>query len=428
METMNAPKRALVGYDNFVRHNPMTDKFDVQRFDHIEYYCGDALTTYNRFRWGLGMNLVAKSDQSTGNQLYASYVCQSGEVKFIFTSPYGPPLEGVPIKTPHPNYSQSQAHQFFQHHGLAVRAIGIRVADATIAYNNCVSSGAKGVTAPQILLDDRSGEELVMSEIWAYGDVVLRFVSGNFNGSFLPNYEPLQVTKRLDFGMIRVDHIVGNVPSLFETTDYIMSSTGFHEFAEFVASDVGTLDSGLNSMVIASNNEMILMPINEPTFGTPRKSQIQTYLEMNGGAGVQHIAILTCDIFTTVQEMRQRTDFGGFDFMPAPSGQYYANLPNRIGDVLSPEQYKRVEELGLLADKDDQGTLLQIFTKPLGDRMTIFIEIIQRIGCDKDELGKQIEQKAGCGGFGKGNFSELFKSIEEYEKLLDGSAARATGM
>ncbi len=199
-----------------------------------------------------------------------------------------------------------------------------------------------------------------------------------------------------------------------------MNMTGFHEFSEFTADDVGTVDSGLNSMVLASNNEYILMPVNEPTYGTKRRSQIQTYLEHNNGAGVQHIAILTNDVFATVREMRKRSLCGGFEFMPAPGPDYYKKIPDRIGHgVLSDEKLKELEELGLLADKDDQGVLLQVFTKPIGDRPTAFLEIIQRIGCDIDEQGHKKEQTAGCGGFGKGNFSELFKSIENFEKSLE---------
>ena len=162
------------------------------------------------------------------------------------------------------------------------------------------------------------------------------------------------------------------------------------------------------------------MPFNEPTFGTRRKSQIQTYLEHNNGAGVQHIALKTDDIFRSVAELRKRTFCGGFDFMPAPGQDYYDKVPERIGEsTLTPEQLKELQSLGLLADRDDQGVLLQVFTRPLGDRPTLFFEIIQRIGCDRDEHHQPKAQAFGCGGFGKGNFSELFKSIEEFEKTMD---------
>ena len=191
------------------------------------------------------------------------------------------------------------------------------------------------------------------------------------------------------YGIRRIDHIVGNVPNLIEAVNYVARATGFHQFAEFTAADVGTVDSGLNSMVMANANEMILLPINEPTFGTKRKSQIQTYLEQNEGAGVQHIAVKTDDIFATMREMRQRKHLGGFDFMPQPSEGYYQRLPQKIGDALTAEEYALCKELGILVDRDDQGVLLQIFTRPVGDRPTVFFEIIQRIGCmDKQVCGR----------------------------------------
>lgn len=225
-----------------------------------------------------------------------------------------------------------------------------------------------------------------------------------------------------------------------------------HEFAEFTAEDVGTVDSGLNSMVLANNDEYVLLPVNEPTFGTRRKSQIQTYLEYNDGPGVQHLALKTQDIFRTMRLMREQSTCGGLEFMPRSSEAYYRygnlspdpmprppamqhqaichllyrELPEKIGDSLTAEQLKEAEELGILVDKDDQGVLLQIFTKPIGDRPTLFFEIIQRVGCEKKhqvqtdqgEMKEVVTQAGGCGGFGKGNFKELFKSIERYEDEL----------
>ena len=212
------------------------------------------------------------------------------------------------------------------------------------------------------------------------------------------------------------------MPCLLETVDYIARFTGFHEFAEFTAEDVGTVDSGLNSMVLASNDERVLLPVNEPTYGTRRRSQIQTYLVHHGGEGVQHIALFTDDIFRTVAAMRNAGRRGGFAFMDAPSAEYYRELPARIGGALEADALAKAEELGLLVDRDDQGVLIQVFTRPLGDRPTLFLEIIQRVGCMLDdpdgEEGEQI-QSGGCGGFGKGNFKELFKSVEEFERSLE---------
>ncbi|KAL0305343.1 UNVERIFIED_CONTAM: 4-hydroxyphenylpyruvate dioxygenase [Sesamum calycinum] len=314
----------LVGFRNFIRTNPKSDHFLVHRFHHVEFWCGDAINTAKRFSWGLGMPLVAKSDLSTGNSAHASYLLRSGQLNFVFTAPYSPS-----ISTP-----SSAPSQF-----LLLRP-------------------------PLFYFFPRPR-------------------------GFLPGFEPVDNEmsyQELDYGIRRLDHAVGNVPELGPVVNYLKEFTGFHEFAEFTAEDVGTAESGLNSVVLANNNENVLFPLNEPVYGTKRKSQIQTYLEHNEGPGVQHLAL---------------------------------NLKSRAGDVLTDEQIEECEKLGILVDRDDQGTLLQIFTKPVGDRPTIFIEIIQRIGCMlKDEEGK-LYQKGGCGGFGKGNFSELFKSIEEYEKMLE---------
>lgn len=362
---------------------------------------------------------MAKSDLTTGNKHYASVVNQSNDIVFVFTAPYNNPNDQADSKIPQGEFSQEAAHAFISKHGLAVRALGISVSDARAAFEQCVANGGVGVLTPREVTDDTTGQTMVISEVQYFGDTVLRWVSGNFEGPYLPNYAPVN-SPDLNYGLTRIDHTVSNVPNLIEAVDYAMGMTGMHEFAEFTAEDVGTVDSGLNSMVMANNNEFVLLPVNEPTFGTRRKSQIQTFLEHNNGAGLQHFALKTNDIFETMRELRKRSYIGGFEFMPAPGADYYAKVPGRIGeDTLTAEQLKELQELGLLADRDDQGVLLQVFTKPLGDRPTCFIEIIQRIGCDKDAAGAPKEQSAGCGGFGKGNFSELFKSIEEFEKTLE---------
>lgn len=413
----------LVGYANFKRNNPMTDKFAVKKFDHIEFYSGDALNVSRRWALALGMALVAKSDQSTGNSTYASYVMQSHDIKLVFTAPYTAAGDKSQSKIAHPQFDTAKAQAFFNKHGVAASAVGIEVEDAAEAYRIAVENGAVSIAEPATLVNEATGAKAVVSEVLLYtkGDVALRFISFSegYDHPFLPGYETVtDQGPRLNYGIKRIDHAVGNVHNLIEQIDYVAKITGWHEFAEFTAEDVGTVDSGLNSMVMASNNEMVLLPFNEPTFGTKRKSQIQTYLEQNDGEGLQHLALKTDDIFATMRKLKAATNLGGFDFMPPASPAYYKNLPEKIGDVLTPDQYKELEELGLLADKDDQGVLLQIFTKPCSDRPTFFIEIIQRIGCmTKNQKGEE-EQTGGCGGFGKGNFSELFKSIEDYEKTL----------
>jgi len=413
--------KQLVGYNNFKRNNPMTDRFEMDNWHHIEFWCQDATNVSKRFAIGMGMQQVAKSDQSTGNQNFASYVMKTHEVLFAFSAPYSTKTE-KPNNKPAMPHDIAFMHEFNMRHGLAVRAVGITVKDAEEAFRISTENGGIGVTPP-FTMEDKEGGKAIIAEIKMYGDVVLRFVQVvDYNGPFLPGYAK-EEGMPLTYGVKRLDHAVGNVPVLLDQVNYFMKALGWHEFAEFTSEDVGTVDSGLNSMVMANNNEYILLPINEPTFGTPRKSQIQTYLEQNEGAGLQHLALKTDNIFETMRLMKKMSFAGGFDFMPRPSESYYRNLPKKVGNSLTEEQYKEVEELGLLVDKDDQGVLLQVFTKPIGDRPTIFLEIIERVGCMKKKpTTEELFQAAGCGGFGKGNFSELFKSIEDYEKTLDGSA------
>ena len=299
---------------------------------------------------------------------------------------------------------------------------------------------------------------LTTAAIALYGDVLLRLVSGPFAGPFLAGYAaepgaPDAAAGVGTLGLARLDHAVGNVPALLPAANAVIAATGFHEFAEFTAADVGTVDSGLNSVVLANNAENVLLPMNEPTFGTARPSQIQTFLDHHGGPGVQHLALKTDDAFATLRALRARTAGGapGFALMAPASPAYYKGLRTKVGDVLSEAQLAEAEALGLLVDRDDQGVLLQIFTRPLSDRPTVFLEIIQRVGClrtapaaevaargtaagvvdgpvedaaaagsmaEAEAVSVVVEQAGGCGGFGKGNFSELFKSIEDYEKDL----------
>ena len=430
-EQPSAPKRhKLVGYKNFKRHNPMSDRFAMHGFHHVEFWCGDATTAASRFSVGLGMQLIAKSDLSTGNKSYASYVLNSNDLTFVFSAASYRPAgdDDAGSSAPFPAHDPSAMRAFVDKHGLGVRAVGVSVDDARQAYEASVANGGRGVLPPTDL-----GGGAVIAEVSLYGDVVLRYVSGvddDAKKTFLPKYadaRPPSTAAPLTYGLRRLDHAVGNVHDLIETVDYITAFTGMHQFAEFTAEDVGTVDSGLNSMVLANNNEFVLLPVNEPTFGTKRKSQIQTYLEQNDGPGLQHLALKTDDVFATVRAMRAHGGGrGGFEFQAPASAEYYQNMKARVGeDALSPEQFAQVQELGLLVDRDDQGVLVQIFTKPLGDRPTVFIEIIQRVGCarepkpETDGALPEREQAAGCGGFGKGNFSELFKSIEKYERTLE---------
>lgn len=412
----------LQGFDKFKRENPMSDKINALSFNHLEFFCGDATTASKRFIGSMGVELAAKSDLSTGNDLFSSYVMQTGTARLVFTAAYHAVDHPAKEHVPFPGYSAKKAAAFTTKHGLAVYAIGIDVEDVPKTFETMVTNGGIPVLEPVVVKDTNPEKgSAVMAEISLYGDVVIRLIDAReYKGNFLPNYEDVvpRGTKLGKYGIDRVDHIVGNVHSLQSTLTYIKNMTGFHEFAEFTAEDVGTVDSGLNSCVLANNNEMILLPVNEPTFGTKRKSQIQTYLEQNEGEGVQHIAFFSNHIFNTLDLMRQATTWGGFELMPGQGPDYYQRVRERVGvgaDGLSEEQYKLAEDMGVLIDKDDQGILLQIFTKPIGDRPTIFFEIIQRVGC----MNELAVQKPGCGGFGKGNFRDLFKSIEQYENDLN---------
>ena len=415
----------LVGYDNFVRSNPESDRFEVHQFHHLELLCGDAKMTASHLCTALGFKPIARSNMITGNKTYSSVAVGSGSVTFVCTAPYGDQGGSVSISTsndkelPNPAFVAEDARAKFAIHGMHVTAVGIKVADAAYAHDRAVAGGAESLALPHT--DEASGVIISAVRLYPGGDAALRFVSGEALGSlpFLPGYEAAPADSRGGtYGIERIDHVVGNVPDLLAAVDYLIGATGFHAFAEFTAEDVGTVDSGLNSMVLASNSEAVLLPINEPTSGGKRKSQILTYLEQHGGPGVQHVALKTADIFGTVAAMRTaHAAHGGFELMDRPRESYYDKLKARLGkDHISNDTAAKCRELGILADRDDQGVLLQIFTKPIGDRSTLFLEIIQRIGCTLDPVtNAAIEQTPGCGGFGKGNFHELFRAIEEYE-------------
>lgn len=375
--TLAVPEFNLVGYKNFVRHNPKSDRFAAKKFHHVEFWCMDATNTARRFSLGLGMQIVAKSDLSTNNMIHASYLLRSADLNIIFTAPYSPSIAGINGDSGQksaaaiPTFDYGDCRDFVASHGLGVRAIAIEVGDAEAAFNTSVAHGAKPSSSPVYLDDDRT----VIAEVQLYGDVVLRYVSFKNESDrqdsclFLPGFEPMDENSSIpfDFGITRLDHLVVALPQLVPAVTYVKGFTGFHEFAEVTSEDIGTEDSGLNSVILANNNEMILFALTEPV-SIKLKSQVQTFLDHNGGTGVHHLALKTRDIFKTLKEMKMRKGIGGFEFLPPPPPTYYKNLKNRIGDALSDEQIKQCEEMGILVDKDDQGTLLQVFTKPVGDR------------------------------------------------------------
>jgi 4-hydroxyphenylpyruvate dioxygenase len=426
----------------FATQSHPADHLATQSFHHVEFYVGDAYTFAKRMELALGLPITCWSSLGTGNDVCSSYGLECGDVRFVVTAPLSRRTgisennqnsgSNVQMTAPRPlpGYDAECAREFYMRHGLAVRAVGIVVENVTQAYWGAVENGAIGVLEPTNVESYCGGQGCEMAEIKLYGDVVLRLI--NFgeehdakqsNGSFLPHLSPYPSRKNKTYGLTRLDHTVGNVPNLLEAQNYIQSFSNFHPFAEFTPDDIGTVDSGLNSVVLASKNEEVLLPLNEPTEGK-RKSQIQTFLEQNEGPGLQHIAIKTDDIFETITKMRYAEEnLGGFELMVRPSDEYYQELPDRLGDKLTQEEYTKLKELGILADADEEGVLLQIFTKPLGDRPTLFIEIIQRIGCvlqeeESEDKSGAMKVKPGCGGFGQGNFRELFKAIEDHEKTL----------
>lgn len=412
-------------------------------FHHVEFYCGDAKSTAYRFALALGMQITGETGQSTGNDKCVSYGLESDNVRFLITAPYSIQAgrrvassnaadddDDAPSDAPNPlpGFDPEKAHSMFAQHGLFARAVAVECKDAKLAFDQSVEQGAHPVVDP-VRIESSDSRGCMVAEVQLYDDVVLRYVSFDDPISsdtpqrqpFLPHLAPVEgkIATRATFGIQRIDHAVGNVPDLLQALNRIQTFTGFHEFAEFTSEDVGTVESGLNSVVLASDTEDVLLPINEPTSGK-RKSQIQTYLEQNEGAGLQHLALKTGDVFATIRKMKDAEEnMGGFELMKRPSDAYYRELPDRLGDQLTQDQYNQLEELGILADADDEGILLQVFTKPIGDRPTFFFEIIQRIGCRYKPKNAEIEvERAGCGGFGQGNFKELFRSIEEHEKTL----------
>eukprot|EP00466_Bigelowiella_natans_P013251 jgi/Bigna1/136436/aug1.34_g11144 len=469
---LHAALESIKGYEDFERKNPLSDKnpirpcvsvkklvpisqFPVLSFDHLEIWCGDAEATWRAFSLGLGMPRVAKSELSTGNGKFSSHIISSGDVKFIFSSPYGqyqddndsssssssPTSDDDNNNDNFLSFDTDVAHTFIRDHGTAVRAVGIRVQNAREAYQiSTANGGAKSVTSPYTI------KGVTISEVSLYGDTVVRWISYDNNNQkasldddndkeeeeeeekeffLLPGYQKTSVAAAsssssssssshdsspapIGIGIKQIDHVVGNVKEIIPQANRMISATGFHEFAEFTTEDVGTVESGLNSLVLANNLENVLLPINEPVTGK-RQSQIETYLKHNQGPGVQHIALKTNDIFSTIRQIANI-------YPDDDVSRYYAELPGRLGDALTPEEYKQIEELGLLADRDEEGILIQIFTAPVTHRPTLFLEIIQRIGCELRQDDGSIRQRGGCGGFGKGNFRELFKSIEDYEK------------
>jgi 4-hydroxyphenylpyruvate dioxygenase len=352
------------------------DFLPLKGTDHIEFYVGNARQSAHFYRAAFGMSLVAYAGPETGRRDRASYVLQQGKVRFVLTTALRPD-------------SEIAAH--VHKHGDGVKAIALWVDDARSAWEETTKRGARSVQEPTVS-EDADGR-IVTSSIAAYGDTVHTFVERkDYRGVFFPGYQPTpQDTVAKPVGLLHVDHIVGNVGwnSMNEWVDFYAKVMGFSLYQHFDDKDISTEYSALMSKVMANGNGYVKFPINEPAEGR-RKSQIEEYLDFYGGPGVQHMALATNDILATVTKMQQQ----GVSFLTVPH-TYYAELQDRVGKVDEPVE--ELEKLGILVDRDDEGYMLQIFTRPVEDRPTVFYEIIQR---------------KGSRSFGKGNFKALFEAIE----------------
>lgn len=350
--------------------------------DHIEFYVGNAKQAAHYYRSAFGMNLIAYSGPETGVRGRASYVVEQGKIRFVLTSALQP---DDPIA------------DHIRLHGDGVHSIALEVDDAESAYHETVRRGARAVLEPTISRDCNG--EVRMSAIAVYGDTIHTFVErSKYEGAFLPGFAPAEGTDAVSrpVGLKFIDHIVANV-ALGEMNDWVRfyeRVMGFRLYQTFDDRDISTEYSALMSKVMANGNDRVRFPINEPARGR-RRSQIEEYLDFYKGPGVQHIAMTTDDIVGTVSKMRSQ----GVEFLRVPKA-YYEDLSQRIGPI--DESMEQLGALGILADRDDEGYMLQIFTKPVEDRPTLFYEVIQR---------------KGSRGFGKGNFKALFEAIEREQAL-----------
>jgi 4-hydroxyphenylpyruvate dioxygenase len=353
-----------------------TDTFPINGTDFVEFYVGNARQASHYYRTAFGFQFVAYRGPETGTRDRASYLLQQNKVRLVLTSALTPD---------HP----AAAHVAL--HGDGVRDIALWVDDARQAFDRAVERGARPAQKPTVLRDE--GGEVVIAGIHTYGDTIHSLVERrNYKGLFLPGFQPASPRYAPSaVGLQYVDHCVGNVElgAMNTWVNFYQDVMGFRNLISFDDKDISTEYSSLMSKVVASGNDRIKFPINEPAQGR-KKSQIDEYLDFYRGPGVQHIAIATDNIVDTVTALRDR----GVDFLQVPKA-YYDSVLDRVGRI--DEDLAPLKELGILVDRDDEGYLLQIFSKPVQDRPTLFYEIIQR---------------KGAKSFGKGNFKALFEAIE----------------
>jgi len=362
-------------------------------FDHVVFWVGNAKQAASYYTTRFGFEYLAYKGLETGSRQVASHAVKNGKIVFVFATTYGPYEDKDPFMAEH-----------LAKHGDGVRDMALTVEDAEKTYKVAVSRGAKSVAEPKKLTDEFGS--VIVASIQTYGDtvhtLVQRVVDGQqYKGPFLPGFKEHYLRDPINdvlppTNLQIIDHIVGNQPDkeMVPTADWYEKMLDFHRFWSIDDKMMHTEYSALNSIVVADFDETIKLPINEPAPGK-KKSQIQEYCDFYVGSGVQHLALRTENIIEAVSALRKR----GVEFLPIPKS-YYDNfrkaLPNLSIEVK--EDVDTIERLGLLIDYDDNGYLLQLFTKPLEDRPTVFIEIIQR---------------RNFWGFGAGNFKSLFKALED---------------
>jgi 4-hydroxyphenylpyruvate dioxygenase len=359
---------------------PAVDEMPLLGIDHVELYVGNATQAAYWFTHALGFRPSAYAGLETGVRDRSSHVVEQGRVRFVLTAP----LLGT-----------SEIARHVGAHGDGVKDIALSVPDVERAYRYAVRHGARGVREPWEESDAYG--TVRMATIATYGETQHTFVDrSHYAGRYLPGYAAAAENGDPDPGLlVGIDHVVGNVElgRLDEWVGYYERVFGMTEMIHFSDRDISTEYSALMSKVMADGKGRVKFPINEPAEGK-RRSQIEEYLEYYGGAGAQHVALATTDIVATVEELRRR----GVRFLSTPES-YYEELPDRIGEI--DEELADLRRLGILADRDDEGYLLQIFTAPIGDRPTVFLEVIER---------------HGARGFGEGNFKALFEAIEREQE------------
>jgi 4-hydroxyphenylpyruvate dioxygenase len=380
---MSASPHSVSAHSTAALEHPATttDFLPLKGTDHVEFYVGNARQAAYFYRTAFGMSLVAYAGPETGQRDRASYVVQQGKVRFVLTTPLR---------------SNDAIADHVHRHGDAVHSIALWVDDARQAWHETTRRGAVSVAEPYEIGDEHGCA--MIASIAAYGDTIHTFVErGKYSGPFLPGYRAVFADPvARPVGLLHVDHMVGNVGwnQMNEWVDFYARVMGFSLYQHFDDNDISTEYSALMSKVMANGNGYVKFPINEPAEGK-RKSQIEEFLDFFPGPGVQHIALATHDILSTVSKLREQ----GIEFLRVPH-TYYADLQQRVGKIDEP--IDKLEELGILVDRDDEGYMLQIFTRPVEDRPTLFYEIIQR---------------KGSRSFGKGNFKALFEAIEREQQL-----------